>query len=284
MRIPAWLESRLLPDSRFARAYAQFGDAERALLKRVIASHYLLSPPALARRSELAVTLPTALRVHTTLAPVDFVLLLVDESFDAPGLLLSALVPALTSGVPEVVVVRLGSSASIPHSILTACELAGQERFASLGPKQTERLLLDCLSGSAAGVLLYSATPDVLRVLDRPGLRRRVHCEALRTLALAPPKRVALWRDAPEQFPAHTLRLLYGNLCFELGGCDSGCDLDWQTFASHARDLLLVPEGRAEHFCNAQVAVSESQLGLWKWSRLTPDLFSQSVSTFSAAL
>lgn len=49
---PAWLEPRLLPDARFARAYERTGDQRRALLKGLIADHYALNPPASARRTD----------------------------------------------------------------------------------------------------------------------------------------------------------------------------------------------------------------------------------------
>lgn len=307
-KLPDWLEDRLLPDSRFAKAYGRFGDASRALLKRTIAAHYALAAPRQSRCEASTVTLRSGLCHQQSTRPADYAILLLDGPLDAPALALAALMPLLTSGIGEVLVVRLGSAASIPDSLLTACELAGQERFAALGPAQVERLLVDCSNGGACaqcgsvGVLLYAATDAVRRVLDRPVLRRVLFHGSVRgsvrALPLALPSSVGLWRDAPGQFPAEPLALLYAGLPMETAGLASGArmgakssDAAWNAFAAQGHEVLLVPDDRfvagpsivAASNTTARLCIAESQLGLWHWQGLTPNLFMQSTVAFSSA-
>lgn len=301
-RLPDWLEDRLLPDSRFAKAYGRFGDDSRALLKRTIAAHYALAAPSQSRSESSVVTLRSGLRQQRATRPADYAILLLDGPLDAPALALAALMPLLTSGINEVLVVRLGSAASIPDSLLTACELAGQERFAALGPAQVERLLVDCSHGGADGVLLYAATDAVRRVLDRPALRRLLFSGSVRgsvrAVPLAPPASVGLWRDGSGQFPAEPLALLYAGLSIAAAGQAPGtrsakvavakADAAWSAFAAQGHEVLLVPDGRLAAVLNttattARVVVAESQLGLWHWPGLTPNLFMQSTVAFSSA-
>lgn len=294
-RLPDWLEDRLLPDSRFAKAYGRFGDDSRALLKRTIAAHYALAAPRQSRSESSVVTLRSGLLQQRATRPADYAILLLDGPLDAPALALAALMPLLTSGINEVLVVRLGSAASIPDSLLTACELAGQERFATLGPAQMERLLVDCSHGGADGVLLYAATDAVLRVLDRPALRRALFSGSVRALPLALPSSLGLWRDGSGQFPAEPLALLYAGLPMEAAGLAPGtrvakvgvakADAAWNAFAAQGHEVLLVPDGRLAAALNttARVVVAESQLGLWHWPGLTLNLFMQSTVAFSSA-
>lgn len=293
-----WFIERLLPDSRFAKSYATFGDDARALLKRAIAAHFAFTPPRRTVRDARSQTLPSGLTRSETTRPVDFVLLLTDASLDAPALALAALMPALTCGAPDVLVARLGTAASLPHSLLTACELAGQERVAALGPVQAERLVRELSERAHAGstcVVLYAASPAVVRVLDRPGLRPLLHTHRLRLVPLVPPARCGIWRDAPTDLPQTVLDLLYPGLDFVRGGAPSGGQPatpasaeQYQDFLATPFDLLLVPDERVAaataHPLQALCVVAgQGSLGLWAWPALHSPLFLQSTVTFSSA-
>lgn len=293
LAFPGWLDSRLVTDARFARAYNACGDSGRAQLKRIIAAHYALNPP----RESLAATrldlLRSGLSVATDTAPATFAVILCDGGMDAPAFLLSALVPALCSGIPEVLVVRLGGAVGLSNSTLAACELAGQERVAALGPAQVERLLAHCAASGLPGVLLHADTAPVRAILARPGLRSLPASTQVRRVALAPPAQVALWRDSKDDFSPDCVALAYGDLPFEEGGLAPGekgrkpAASAFEAFALAPRDLLLAPDGRMALSYQAagqgaRVTVSRSQLGMWAWDCLCQDVFLRRATVFSS--
>ena len=296
---PSWLESRLIPDARFARAYDALGDQRRALLKGLIADHYALNQPRPGLRAQCSHQLTSGLTIRRSTAPRPFVLLLTDASLDAPALFLAALMPALTSGAAEVLVLRLGAPAGqqngLPDPLLTACELAGQERLVPVNPAQAERLLADCAASGLPGLVLCPDSPDLRRVLSRPGLRTQLDASALCLATLRLPTALGLWRDTPAQFNPECLNFLYGAQPFAAGGLSSGrrtAQADsgdgFAAFAATRRDLLLVPDARVAeaHAAAGQggpgLVVGESRLGLWTWPELFPELFQVVAQAYSS--
>jgi len=289
--LPSWLLPSLAPDARFARAYEALGAERRALLKGLIADHFALSPPAAALRTRCTREQVSGLSCRSVSTPRPFVLLLTDASLDAPALLLAALMPALSSGAADVLVLRLGARSGLPDVLLTACELAGQERVAAVSPALAARLLLDCAGSGQPGLVLYPDTPSLRRLVQRPGLRAALDASDLRLLPLKPPRALGLWRDAAGQFEPGRLGLLYGEHGFATGGVQPGRrsrkapdDTAFAAFAVQPHDLLLVPDAR----CNtcqtaARLVVGESRLGLWTWPELSaPDVFVVTCQTFSS--
>ncbi|MHC1701322.1 MAG: hypothetical protein AB9900_10140 [Humidesulfovibrio sp.] len=288
---PSWLIPRLASDARFARAYDALGDQRRALLKGLIADHFALNPPAPALGSLCSQQFVSGLTRHVRATPRPFVLLLADAGLDAPALLLAALMPCLCSGAADVLVLRLGARASLPDALLTACELAGQERVAALGPALAARLLSECALSGLPGLVLYPDTPDLRRIVGRPALRAQLDASCLRLAPLRPPRALGLWRDAPTQFEAGRLGLLFGDRAFETGGAQPGrrpgkapADAAFAAFAATPRDLLLVPDARIGAGQGAaRLMVGESRTGLWTWPELSPELFTVSTQAFSSA-
>lgn len=281
--LPDWLEARLVPDSRFARAYDSLGDSGRGLLKRLIAAHYALNPPAAALSSTRLDVLRGGLCVATDAAPRAWAVILCDGGLDAPAFLLPALVPALCSGISDVLVVRLGAGKAVAGSTLAACELAGQERVAALGAAQAQELLAHLAGCALPGVLLHADTPALRALLARPALADVLASQDIWRAALPMPTRCALWRDAPEDFPAETLGQLFGSLPF----AEPEAGQDFETFAAAARDLLLIPDGRMAQLFQleepgARVVASQSQLGLWPWRQISPESFLTRTSIFSS--
>lgn len=285
---PGWLEARLISDARFARAYHSQGDAGRGLLKRLIAAHYSLNPPSAALVSTRLDVLRSGLTVASDATARAFAVILCDGGLDAPAFLLSALVPALCSGVPEVLVLRLGAAGGLNPATLAACELAGQERVAALGAAQTEKLLVHLAGCGQPGVLIHADTPAVRKLLSRPGLAPLLHCPNVRRVALPLPARVGLWRDGQEDFSPESVAQLYGPLPFEEGGPEDAESVPgFEAFAAIARDLLLIPDGRMNLLHQlpeqgARVTVTRSQLGLWVWNRLPADAFLLRSTIFSS--
>lgn len=272
---PAWLDQRQVSDFRFARAYNALGDERRALIKGLVARHYDLQrcEPVRVELGEAFGIFDRKLSRH----PLPFVLLLVDALFDAPALMLAALLPALCARVPQVLVARLGKTA--PDSLLVACELSGQERLATLGPVQLQRLLSDLASGDAPGAVIYPDTDAFRRVLGKPVLRQALERSPLRLLPLCAPRLPGIWRDAASDFPPGDVELLYGSLPFDEQGATPGLngqcqpdDASWRNFAAVPRDLLLAPASRARE-SRAAVTSSGDCLGMWRWPQLQPPVF-----------
>lgn len=279
---PAWLDQRLVSDFRFARAYNSLGDERRALIKGLVARHYRLQHcgPSQVEQSEAFGIFDRKL----VRQPVPFVLILVDALFDAPALMLAALLPALCARVPQVLVARLGKGA--PDALLVACELSGQERLATLGPVQLQRLLFELAVGSAPGAVIHPDTEDFRRMLAKPALRQALDASPLRLLPLRAPRLPGLWRDAAADFPPADVALLYGALNFEEQGAAPGQlnqshadDAAWQYFAAVPRDLLLAPAARAGQ-SRAALTASGECLGMWRWSKLQHAAFALERQTF----
>lgn len=284
---PQWLDRHLIPDGRFARAYNALADDRRALLKGLIARHFVLNPPRHPQGSTLAERFDLFSQ-RSDRAPVPFVLVLTDALFDAPALFLAALMPALCARVPQVLVARLGSRSAMPDSLLACCELAGQESVAALGPVLLQRLLLACAASGEAGVVLHPDTPAFRRFLGHSALRAALDASRLRLVPLRLPQGAGLWRDVGQQFPAQDVSLLYGGLSFEEGGANPGRrsraivpdEIAWKAFNTASRDLLLLPEARTGQG-RAGVCVTEGCLGQWRWPELWPGLFLRERQLFS---
>ncbi|OGR34228.1 MAG: hypothetical protein A2051_03700 [Desulfovibrionales bacterium GWA2_65_9] len=300
---PSWLAPRIIADARFARAYDAIGDQRRALLKGLIADHFTLTPPVPSLRAQCTQQFVSGLTRHTCTAPRPFVLLLTDASLDAPALLLAALMPTLCSGVADVIVLRLGARSDLPDALLTACELAGQERVAALGPALAVRLLSECALCGLPGLVLYPDSPDLRRVLNRSGLRAQLEASPLRLAPLRLPTALGLWRDAPAQFAPERLEFLFGAHTFEAGGAQPGRRARkapeasaFSAFAAAWRDLLLVPDARladdarlatdarlAAGQGGARLVAGQSRIGLWTWPELSPELFHVTTQAYTSA-
>ena len=294
---PSWLAPRIIADARFARAHDAIGDKRRALLKGLIADHFTLTPPVPSLRAQCTQQFVSGLALRTSATPRPFVLLLTDASLDAPALLLAALMPALCSGAPDVLVLRLGARSELTDALLTACELAGQERVAALGPALAVRLLSECAQSGLPGLVLYPDTPDLRRVLSRPTLRAQLDASPLRLAPLRLPTALGLWRDAPAQFDAEGLEFLFGAHTFEAGGAQPGRRAKktpeafaFSAFAATRRDLLLVPDARladdarlAAGQGGARLVVGQSRTGLWTWPELSPELFHVTTQAYTSA-
>lgn len=291
---PAWLAPRLIADARFARAYDAMGDQRRALLKGLIADHFTLNPPAPSLGAQCSQQYVSGLTRQASTRPRPFVLLLTDAGLDAPALLLAALMPALCSGAAEILVLRLGAGPGqqngVPDMLLTACELAGQERVAALTPALGQRLLTECAQSGLPGLVLYPDSPALRRLLARPALRADLDASPLRLMPLRLPVSLGLWRDAPDQFDPGRLKFLFGAHAFECGGEKPGrragkplAEAAFSAFAAARRDLLLVPDERlgAEQG-GARLVVGQSRTGLWTWPELSPELFQVVTQAFSS--
>ncbi len=150
--LPDWLEAHGIEDNRFAAAYAAASDRQRSLCKALIAALWSMSPPRRTGVEMHAVELEQGCNFLSLTKPLRWAVLCMDASAASPGLVLAALLPALTAGVGEILVVGLGSD-SLPAPVLAALELAGQERVVELeGPQARE--LAGSLSKAGDGLVM----------------------------------------------------------------------------------------------------------------------------------
>lgn len=137
---PEWLTPHLVQDAVFGTAYECVAAEQRAWLKTAIAVLHTI-------QGDNAVTWGRQERhwrqQYVSVAesrPVDWCLLLLDESSLSPVRLLASLMPAVLAGVRDILVVRAGHG-DWPAPVLAALELAGQELAADVEAQQLERLL-----------------------------------------------------------------------------------------------------------------------------------------------
>lgn len=279
---PAWTEGRMVPEARFSRAYSTLGDRSRSLIKGLIARHYQLDHPTGPFSWAVEERYPAMVR-NSRMASVSFALLLVDASMSVPAFLLAALVPALCARIPHVLVAWMGARSAAPDTLLTSCELAGQERVVALGPVQAQRLLDACIADGRSGVVLYPETVAMSRLVQRAPLAERLSGSAVRLLALRFPRHVGLWRDTGDVPTAADVSLLYGALPFETNrpGPDAK-ETDWRAFCATKRDLLLCPD-KCVRQSGAAVTVTLGCLGMWRWPGLGQETFRVRNEVFSPA-
>ncbi|WP_018125649.1 hypothetical protein [Desulfovibrio oxyclinae] len=149
---PEWLAERAPEDDRFADAYEATPPHRRALLKTCIARAWEWWGPEPHRSRACSHEYRAGFSVETVEAPADYCVLVTDDAAPSPARLLSALVPALASGVSGVLAVHTGSGWT--QSQLTALELAGQEDAAELSEGELLSLLKNFSDTGARGVVL----------------------------------------------------------------------------------------------------------------------------------
>ncbi len=292
--LPAWLEADLIPDQDFGQAYESMDDRQRGWIKACLARLYDRHPPAVGWKV-LETGHPRAgyfTLSHST--PLDFAIFLLPLDFSSPARLLAALLPALTAGVGEVLVAFLlqdapakgASSASSPlpspvpspvPALLTALELAGQERACVLTPKSLDRLLAHLNRLGRPG-LLYSFPGLDAGVLPQPG-----PLGAGLGVAQAPVAAEAgVWLDDPDDFDLAALRFAHPDLRFAVfGPCprlpDKGFSRrkgDMERFSASAFDAVYLSEERmGQYLGGAPLVLGPGQEPCWAWPGLSAECF-----------
>jgi hypothetical protein len=175
------------------------------------------------------------------------------------------------------------SRSAAPDTLLTACELAGQERVAALGPIQVQRLLDACIADGRPGVVLHPGTAAMTRLLQRPSLAERLAASTVRLLALRRPVRVGLWRDTADIPPADDVSLLYGALQWETNCPGQNTrESDWLSCLQRGAGLASL-SGCSRPPGGAAVTVATGSLGMWRWPGLGLQAFLARTEVFSPA-
>lgn len=276
--IPDFCRGLSVPETRFAKAYAGVPDAQRAWLKTNIAR--LCEWHGLSRalaRSE-AVSWRGGFSSALIEVPRDFAVLLLDETADSPAQALAALVPALVSGIPDVLVVRVGPKGSIPDALLAACELAGQELVLEAGPRQTLRLLGHLCGQGRSGVILAlgrGAAPGLVGKLAADPGPVRVWRPSLGRAA-------GVWLDAKHDFDFAALAFalpqteftVFGVRPARLGKGFRHRKGSFEEFLAQGFGIVFVPSARAEEaLATASLVLCPGQEGCLVWPDLDPTVF-----------
>jgi len=150
---PDWTRAFVLKDKLFAEAYDLLPATRRAWIKKLVAELYALSVPAPAAQTARTTLWDADFYTVETHKPLDFAVLFLDDTTRSPVKIAAAALPAVLSGIPEVLAVRTGSGRNRPGDVLAALELCGLETVLGLGEKKT-RELLKHLAAQGQGVIL----------------------------------------------------------------------------------------------------------------------------------
>jgi hypothetical protein len=278
--LPAWIEPRLVPDQAFGQAYESLDDRSRGWLKACLARLYDRHAPVPGWRVLETGNPRAGYLTIAHAAPLDFALLLLPPGFASPSRLLAALLPALTAGVGEVLPVFLapdqGEAPAPSPALLTALELAGQERACLLPPAELPRLLAHLERQGAAG--LACAFPGAEGLLPGTGtLGGR-----LSQMRLAAVAEAGVWMEDAGDFDLAALRFAHPDLKVAVfGPCprlpDKGFSRrkgDIHKFSAGAFDAVYLPEERmAEYTGRAPLALGPGQETCWAWPGLSSEAF-----------
>lgn len=153
--LPDSFEAARVPDSRFARAYAQTGETGRALIKSQIAALH----PSYA--ADYATSVSVTARLHggqvrtIETTPRPWHLLVIAPGVAAPAHLVAAVLPAVARRIP-VLAVRSSGKGGWPPALLAALELCGVEQVFSMSLATLKRCLkslTDAVPGGSVAML-----------------------------------------------------------------------------------------------------------------------------------
>jgi hypothetical protein len=261
----------LVDDALFAAAYGESSDRERALMKTCIARLYDWYGPRKDTAREVAERWRGGFASVRRSAPVDFALVLFDETFVSPARLLAALVPAAACGVGNVLAVRVDGGADWARPLLTAMELAGQELVADLTGEGVSALLRDLADAGANGA--------VVDLVGRSGL-----CDGWSGVAVHAPafdRSAALFLDGRDTFDLDALAFSHPDTAFTAFGADvplpdgfvRGGE-GFPAFLDAVKDAAFVPADRiGETLSRARLVLGPGQEGCWVWPELHPGFF-----------
>ena len=282
--LPHWTSQLVPDDALFAQAYQDLSDRERAWIKTGIARLYDWYGPRKDVGGEDLRRWSGGLETHTRFDAVDFAVVLFDDTLLSPARLLAALVPAIATGVRQVVAVRVGEdSAPWRKAILTGLELAGQESVIGVDQNQARRLLAE------------------LRETDRPGAVAVLGPKAMETcvseqyaatrMAFWRPRfsRMAtVWMEEGDPLDLDALAFIHPDIAFSVYGAETElpgpnftrAEGGFDDFLHASSDVAYLPRERMAAAAGmVKLALGPGLEGTWVW----PDLHSLHFQFRSAA-
>jgi hypothetical protein len=285
---PDHLENQRIPDHAFGQAYASLNAVARSWIKKNIAQLYALYPPRSARHSLCSTLWTIGLQTSIRHQPREWVILLLPETQASPARSLAALLPAMTSGVRNILVIqRQQTDWSGP--LLSALELCGVELVCSLGPRKIKKLLQSVIQENSHGVILamdgyashylYSETDFDL---SSTCLWREPHAQELR-----------IWSDRPDQWDWDVLQWNHPGVRFDVWGpfqknipdAFRAMPGSWESFCRPGPYALAVPNHLAGEsgMLQACLVLTPGQEGCWYWPDLAPEIFFRRAVTLATS-
>lgn len=249
---PEWLGSFAVADEAFASAYDSLLPEQRAMLKLAIARAATLWPhdPAL---GEYTMSARKDGPIHQYRAPAEWAFVCWNAEYaSAPGIL-AALMPAILAGVPSIYACGLGGD--IAPAVLTALELAGQERVAVMPPERGAALLEYLASQNQRGRCVFLG--DVPAAMHETARLARIPAVSL-------PARVRIALDASLSHDevSETVRFLYPDTAIIPAEKESRYDA-----------IVTLPERVGQWMNNAPLVLAPGQESCWVWPELSPVFF-----------
>lgn len=272
---PDRLHEFVVDDTLFARAYDAIPDYRRALLKTCIARSYEWYGPSQCDSGRTAQMWRSGLSSVEQVATLDFAVVVFDGTLVSPTRLLAAVVPALASGVRNVLVVRLGGG-EWHQPLLTGLELAGQELVADMTTEELQLFLDECNAAEARGLVLgVGMERGNFKALRFPSNRVAFKC-------LNCDQAVSVWSDSEQLFDLQALAFAQPDLNFSVFGAEgeglpdsfSFHGNDFSDFLESLREVAYAPASCVDEALNrARIVLGPGQEGCWVWPQLRPEDF-----------
>lgn len=272
---PDSINELVVDDALFARAYQDIPAYRRALLKTGIARLYDWYGPVKATSGREVLRWRSGLDSVHDCEPVDFVVVVFDETLQSPARLLAAVVPAMACGVKNILAVRLGQG-DWPQSVLVGLELAGQELVVDMTADALKGVLAEMGETGATGVVLgVDMQQGTFRSLRFPSRRIEFRC-------LKCERQAAVWMDGDAPFDLEALAFAQPDMTFTVHGQDvslpsaafSRGGPDISGFLDSVREVAYTPASRVDEALDrARLVLGPGHEGCWLWPQLRPEHF-----------
>lgn len=254
---PEWVSDFQVDDELFGQAYEETPAQFRAWLKKTIAQLWVSggsdNPCELVEKK----IWQSDFSIEKKETPADAAILVFDQGSVSSVRILAALVPALISGVKNILAVFVGEG-EITRSVLAAFELSGQEKVVVLDTESLEKMLKYCLESRSVTVLLD------LRSCSKP-IKYSDQMKLWRSPAVS---QIAICSDNYEEIQEI---VSFAHPDLEIIKCSVS---DVENFYA-----AIVPDGTDFLTCKAQLLLGHGQEGCWMWHNLSQRLF-KNVSLF----
>ncbi|HAS88769.1 MAG TPA: hypothetical protein DCS48_05625 [Desulfovibrio sp.] len=251
---PEWLQDYQIEDEIFGEAYEATLPPQRAWLKKTIAQVYGINSPEAPSKAWNVNTWRGGYETEVSTAPLDWTVMLLDDSSVAPVRILAALVPALAAGVKNILVVYCGTG-GLPQSVLAGFELAGQEDVVNLPQQKVDELLEQLMHNGIDGAVLDLRANMALMPYG-PGVR---YWRAPEISSIS----VCKEEDSPDM---DVLAFVHPDVEFT--------EVDENSLEEVQADAAVVPaEIVGDALMNFNIVLAHGQEGCWLWNGFNSSFF-----------
>ncbi|WP_031485233.1 histidinol dehydrogenase [Maridesulfovibrio frigidus] len=250
---PDWIEEFQIGDDVFGSAYEATLPPRRAWMKKTIAQVYAVNSPDSPQKTWVVNTWKGGFETEVSTAPLDCVVMLVDQGATSAVRILAALTPALAAGVKNILVVFTGEG-ELSQAVLTGFELAGQEAVISIENEKCDELLSNIKDSEVDSAILDLRSNPT----DIPYAQNIKYWRA----PVVPRIAVCLDEDGPDM---DILSFAHPDAIIE--------EVSIEDLAEFSGYAVVVPaELVGEALVDFKLVLSHGQEGCWIWSDLT-DIF-----------